>query len=245
MSFKPSEAVAGGGAPDGRYTITGAKVGEYTGKNGKTWPCALILELTTPEGTVFDGCVYSAGKTVLANDEGTGFTGALNNTCNAYDLMVSIVNAGFPEENLDNDCSVLVGLDADWRNQAQRKRTGLGEDNSKPTQILLVTEIHALPGEDAPKATKKLAGKAAAAAPAAKAKAPAGVNAKAASIVSDILTTAGGSLGLQQLKVKVFAAVRQDPAKDQIIGLLGKPEFLGGSDAWTYDADDKTLTVSE
>ena len=77
-------------------------------------------------------------------------------------FISSIVDSGFPEERLENDVSIFKGMRAHVKREAQPKRGGLirtreGQESRVPT-VLLVTEIHAMPGEGRKVSGKKKAG---------------------------------------------------------------------------------------
>lgn len=157
----------------------------------------------------------------------------LTDNCNAAKFILSLLESGFPPDQLGSSVKALIGLKCHVKQHAQPKRQGLirnaGDDKEKT--VLLVTQILAMPGAvpaggaktTAPKTamgtmgTKKApaATPASASASASKVNGAAGAStvvagvderALAADILNDILAEAGGSLVKKELNPLVFRA---------------------------------------
>src|ERR1700730_12639995 len=162
ISVAPSDAISGGGAPDNVDSTIVSMSAVTWDYDGRYEPSAfLAVQFKDDDGTEHDQ-KYSAGdlsKIVPSDDgacfypaEGSSATG-LNNNCNAYLFLGSLVDQGFPEDKLrDEGFQTAVGTRGHLNAIApKKKREGL-EGGNKPISVF--TKIHSMPWE------KKAAGKA-------------------------------------------------------------------------------------
>jgi len=158
VSLKPSDAKEGGGGLIDNIDAVAKEV-KFTlfDYQGKAAPVpAIYAKLVDREdnefeqywsmGSAKDWVPSADGKTLVAS----GTAEALNAGSNGMIMITSLVNAGFPEDKLGDDISVLTGLDAHWSRVAAPKRTGIAQtaraDGKTYEQtILCVDKINKLP----------------------------------------------------------------------------------------------------
>lgn len=252
-SIRPSEMVEGGAVPvDQNLTVKQARFAlyDYNGKAPQT--CAALLALVNDDGQEFIQAYSVAdpsrfipsedGKTLIARGEAQD----LNKSSNFFILMTEFVNAGFPENRLGEDISVLDGYYGFWTGKPEPKRAGLNRpapaDGSVAREKVLSVPsktLH-LPWE------KKLAGKA----PATKSTVPASV-AKAQAADVDTVALAidfvkktikdGETMTRQALASRVFKDLAKDPNKNDVAGAIFKltPEDYITA-GYTLDGDNVT-----
>jgi hypothetical protein len=176
--MNPDTFTAGGLINDIDITISDAQTTTWD-MNGAVSPDTpfLAVEMTDGNGTAHVQ-YYSAGKPEdwAPEDSGEGFVSpsgktGINGTTNLGMFLASLVESGFPKELFDDgNLKVIIGTHAHVL-QKQLERQGLirtGKNASKPSSVLLVSKIHALPGADnATTAKAASTGKAATAKPAA------------------------------------------------------------------------------
>ena len=166
--MNPDTFTVGGVINDIDITITDAGTTTWD-MNGAVSPDTpfLAVEMTDGNGTAHVQ-YYSAGKPEdwQPDADGEGFVSAsgktgINGTTNLGMFLASLVESGFPKELFDDgNLKVIIGTQAHVL-QKQLERQGLirtGKNASRPTSVLLVSKIHALPGaEDAkPAASAKV-----------------------------------------------------------------------------------------
>jgi hypothetical protein len=212
--------------------------------------CALRINYVDDDGQEFEQ-QYSVsdperfipsqdGKTLVA----VGSAEVLSKSSNFYVLMNALVNAGFPENRLEDDVSTLDGLITYNIGMPMPKRAGLA--SSEPAEggrerILSVPDrVIKLPWE-------KGKGKAAPA----KAKAPATdegddeeVTEAALAFVADAVEEIG-TITRQQLATRLFKKEAKNPNKDAIATLLFKPEFQANLLANGYTVDGEEVSKAE
>jgi hypothetical protein len=157
VSLKPSEATSGGLLDDADVHIDSARY-EIFDYQGKSDPApALVLHCTLEDGDEHTE-VLSVGKASdwEPSDDGKelipiGNATTLRTTCKAMHFLTSLVNAGFDEELLDEDPSVLDGLGVhvmrtpvEYKGLEKRKDS---EGREQEFTALTVSEINYLPGE--------------------------------------------------------------------------------------------------
>jgi hypothetical protein len=268
VSLRPSDAQQGGFLDDADVTILGSRftVWDYQGKGEPT--VALKVSMQADGDEQVHEQYYSAGRPdkFQPTEDGKtieplgGATG-LNVSTNALAFLTSLVNAGFPEDRLGEDASVLEGAVVHVNQVAQPKRPGLKDQKDGKT-YLMVTKIIRLPWEAAPHkaapaakgapATKKAAPVAVAiAAPAtpAAAAAPAAESngnmvEKARATVVGILAEKGGTIPKGKLPTEAFRALASDPDRNAVVSLVYKEDFLvesAASGAFGYDGTNVVL----
>lgn len=181
--------------------------------------------------------VPSADGTTL---EAVGSATGINKTTNLAILMNSLVEAGYPEEEIDDDCTAFIGLKCHMVRVPAPKRSGLPETPRADGKVfektnLIVSDIISMPGEA--KAAKGGAkGKATKATT--KGKAAAGGEEdskdKATQVVLDILSDNPKGLDKKKLGQMVFVALKSDPARNSVLQLVFSDEFLNDG-PWTFD----------
>jgi hypothetical protein len=197
VSLKPSEAVAGGVVPqdvfltvkEARFNIFAYMKKDGTpalGRDGQpARTVAMRLKTVSDEGTEFEQ-EYSIGdpkefapsednENASPNDEGKylvsiGQRTAISNSCNFFLYTSNLVNAGFPENKLGDDISVLEGLEAFHIAIPEPKRSGLARpvvEGARERIISVPSQIRKLPWDKVAKkgAAAPVAGKPGAKAP--------------------------------------------------------------------------------
>lgn len=105
------------------------------------------------------------GGSLVPNEEENSKAKGLTTGCNAHVFLTSLQDAGFPPpkewEHPDQIGETIVGTMVHVMRVPQKVRKGFevaeGESD-RPKTILVVTEIHAMPGEDLDEAKAKLGG---------------------------------------------------------------------------------------
>lgn len=172
LSFKLGNFVQGGaGLQDGPYLFKSCttEMFDYGGKFAATPSLkieAVPVILDGKGGFKEDGEAqdqyYSAGSAehVGINKAGTGFVAlgekeTMSKSSNFFIFLDNVVNAGFPEDDFENDVSAFDGVIAIITNIAAPKRTGLksniagGADNKPEREktIPVPSDIVKLPGD--------------------------------------------------------------------------------------------------
>ena len=245
VSFKPSTFVAGG-ALISDIDVTWAEVRfaefDYNGKIPVPIP-TIMAKLVDDDGveTIQYWSVGSSddwspsedGKKLIAASGAT----VIKDSCNGAILMNSIVNAGFPEDKMnDNDITATFqGMKTHVIRQAAPKRNIVKEPRADgrvyEDTVLVVSKIIALPWEK-----KGVAAKGAAKPQSAGATSGDGdeLSTKAVGLVMEILATEGKPVPKQQLVTKVFQAVKSDPDRNKLVQLVHSDQFLGNG-PWGYE----------
>jgi hypothetical protein len=258
VSLKPSDAVTGGGLYDDldvEIKQCRFKLWDYQGAIAKS---ILGLGVTfviddASQGGEFEQ-IYSAGDTkhFVPSDDGreavrVGSQEGLSESSNAILFLRSLVNSGFPENQIGSDVSVFEGTRCHVNRQPQPKRAGLKVgDDEKKKDVLIVTKIHSLPGEKAK--GKKLTGKVAKVAEQVAAGAGTGVDAngavhdKAVETMLAILASKGGTIKKGQIAQAAFQQLAKDPLRNQVTALIFKDEFLSeAGQPWTFSGQEVSL----
>lgn len=258
VSFKPSDFVEGGAVPVDRNLLwekVRFALFNYTKKDGTIVATTTSAEVHYKDD---DGQEFvqnysvgdperfqpsSDGKTLVA----VGAAPNLSKSSNFYLLINSLINAGFPENKVTDDISMLDGLYTYNIGLPEPKRAGLVRPTVEGEQvrervISVPSQILRLPWE-------KSKGKAAAARPAAVKAALAvsaeiadenGIVAKAVEFIGKRVDDSGKAVR-QSVAVAVFRDLAKDPDKDAIAGMIftGGPEFLAALAAQGYSLVDK------
>ena len=214
VSLKPSSFTKGGLVDDVDVTITGAQfvMWSYERADIPEVP-ALKLDLQTETGDVVDQYL-SAGdaKYFVPSEDGSelvavGSRTTLNDNSNMALFMRSLIEVGFDETRIEDDISVLCGVQVHVRRVEQPARAGIvqpvgeGQEARKRT-VLTVTQIISCPWDEPEEKPAEKAAPAKAAPKKAKAKAktakaepaeaPDGSDEVLTSIVQDILGNSDG-----------------------------------------------------
>jgi hypothetical protein len=253
ISVAPSDAISGGGAPDNVDSTIVSMSAVTWDYDGRFEPSAfLAVQFKDDDGTEHDQ-KYSAGdlsKIVPADDgscfypaEGSSATG-LNNNCNAYLFLGSLVDQGFPEDKLrDEGFQTAVGTRGHLNAIApKKKREGL-EGGNKPISVF--TKIHSMPWE------KKAAGKAAPASRSTTGASPKNtasvqstngsgddLNDEAIEAVVAALAKADGPIEVKRLGMAAFQAAPKAAHRKELIKYVVQNDFLEQADApWVIDGE--------
>ncbi len=239
VSLKPSDAVEGGAVPvDMNLLWKEVRFNnfDYTRKSGEIMATtvAIRVKYVNDDGAEYEQ-QYSVGdpERFTVSEDGKSIDGpAMSKSCNAFLLLNSLINAGFPENKLGEDISVLDNLYTFNIGLPEPKRSGLAprpvaEGQVAREKVLSVpSQILRLPWEK--KTGKTAAGKPAAKAAAVTEETEGGdeIVAKAVEFVKNHATD--GKAIRKSLGVAVFKELAKDPDKDAIAGLMfkGTPEFL-------------------
>lgn len=166
VSFRPSLAVDSGLFGDADATILecGFTMWDYNGTQ-KPGP-ALQINFQDIEGKTH-AQYFSAGDAaywVASDDNSTlvpvGDKRTLNSNTNFMRFMASLVNAGFPEDQLDGSITVLNGLECHVARVDAPKRPGLVNpkaESGRPQTVLIVDKIYKFPWEQKPSQITKAA----------------------------------------------------------------------------------------
>lgn len=261
--IRPDAMVTGGLVDDIDVTLDSVRfvLYDYDGKV-QDGVLALHVKMKDDDGTEYDQ-YYSAGdpKFFVPSKDGkmampVGSRTALSSSSNAAQFLISLVNAGFPQEQMEADVSIFESMKVHVNRVAQPKRSGIiknASDNDREKTVLIVTRIIAMPGEEPVKkgGAKTTAGtKAAAPATtkagtkaAPKAAAPADdddVAATLTEVVTTALAEAGGTVTKKDITGIVFRALKDHPARNQAVKLVHTDEFLA-SGPWTFDGSELSL----
>ena len=142
VSIRPSEFVEGGAVPVDRNLLWGPcrfDIFDYTKKDGTVvaTTASAKIHYKDDEGTEYDQH-YSAGDPARFQPSADGKTlealtasENLSKSSNYYVLMNALTNAGFPENKLGEDISVLDGLYTHNIGIPEPKRSGLVRETAE------------------------------------------------------------------------------------------------------------------
>jgi len=257
ISIRPSDMIDSGGAPvDRNMLIKGAKfvIFQYTKKDGSPAlkPDGTPARATAAALTLLDDDGnenlqhYSAGdpeRFVPSSDGKTlvSVSGAesISKSCNFHILMNALVNAGFPENKLDDDISTLDGLYAYWIGVPEPKRPGLvrtAEQEARTRVIPVPSVIQKLPWEKAKAGTRVPA----AGAPKA-AEAEGDTLARTIEFVGTIVDETG-SATRQDLAARIFTDLAKDPNRDAIAAAMFSPAIQAALLAAGFTVEGETIS---
>jgi hypothetical protein len=251
VSLKPSEFVEGGAVPvDRNLTWKECRfdIFDYTKKDGTAAGRATTARITYVDDDAQEFVQhYSVGapERFIPSGDGkqlvaVGQAQALSKSSNYYILMNALINAGFPENKLGEDLSVLDGLYTYNIALPEPKRTGLArvaEEGARERVLSVPSQILKLPWE---KKGGKAPAKAGKAAPVEEAGDNDAVVAKAIALVEKTLID--GETTRQKLAVAVFKGLAKDPDKDAVASLIFKAEFQGALLANGYTIDGEKIS---
>lgn len=255
--LQPSSFTQGGLIDDIDVTIQSSRfeLYDYDGKV-QSPTLALHLSLVDDDGLVSEQ-YYSAGdpKFFVPSKDGkeavpVGSKTTLSAGSNAAMFLVSLVNAGYPEDQMGSDVSVFEGMKVHVGRVAQPKRSGIikgGDDNGREKTVLCVTKIISMPGQ-APvskgkAATPKAAGKAAAPAQQSLPDGGDDLDATLTEVVMEALGEAGGTIAKKAIAQVVFkAAAFSGDAKARAAATkrVFSDEFLTAG-PWSFDGTNITM----
>lgn len=234
ISLRPSEMVEGGAVPvDQNLTIKEARfcLYDYNGKAPMT--TAGRLNLVNDEGVEYTQ-YYSVGdpERFKPSDDGkrlvaVGAAQAVSKSSNFFILANEAVNAGFPENKIGDDITAFEGLYAFWIGLPEPKRSGLVKapvvegQTVREKVVLVPSKIHKLPWEKKAAGAKATAGK-----PPVGMKEeeePGDVTADAVEFIGKVVADGGGSATRQEVAVRAFKDLANDPNRDAIAAAIYAP----------------------
>jgi len=199
---------------------------------------------------------WSSGKLIYfkPSSDGTkavrtpgGTAERLSDSCNAYTLLASIVNAGYPRDKFEDDVSIFNGLHAHVIRVEQKKRAGLdssSEDSPAKTVLTVESIIEPFPWEGGKRKGKgKTTGKAKAA------ESESGnedFDEIAATTIVQILVDAdGGPVKRTSVVGRMLKSLKKSHPDDfkAIIQATNEENFFEDHNDWEYDG--KELEIGE
>lgn len=257
VSLRPSTFAIGGSLLDDvDVTYTRARFGYGYGE-GKAGDDAVTLQvvMTDSDGNEHFG-YYSVGQGFVPSDTGkegddangkflvpVGDKTAPNNSSNFALLLISMVNAGVPEDLFDGDIAQIEGLAGHVNRVPAPKRNNLpsrpGQKANNDPTILVFTALTSLPGEK-PK-TGTVAGKpkpgAAAAKPAAAAAASTGdTDELEMELIGLFAAKSVDSMKKLDIVKGLFGTIEAgNPNKKAILAMAGKEDVLKSLTSFSFD----------
>lgn len=253
-SLKPSDMVEGGGLiQDEDLIVTGAQftIFDYNGKA----PAVPALELVLHREEEGGGAVkqyYSVGKLTdwQPTEDGKGIAvigkaEGISLDSNFGHFSLKLVNAGFPENKLLLDISVLVGLKAHFMREPAPKRSGLKREGGEGREdtILVPDKILKLPWE----ADKEKKGQGKTSFSSAPAPGPATesggndqISEMATEFVLEQLASHPEGISKNQLPTAAFMKYKADKSIDAkirnaVVKLVNEDVYLSGIPLWKYE----------
>jgi len=209
----------------------------------------LAANLKTPDGDQWQ--YWSSGKLEYFKPSSDGHRAIpvstsekLSDSCNAYILLASILNSGYPRDHFVDDVSIFDGMLAHVIRAEQPKRAGLGSDDSKTRTVLTVESIH----EDSPVGVpgKKRKGKAGKAKAAEESESGDDFDEIAATTIVQILVDAdGGPVKRTSVVGRMLKILKKSHPDDfkAIIQATNEENFFEDHNDWEYDG--KNLEIGE
>ena len=154
-----------------------------------------------------------------------GSNTALRKSCKASQFLVSLVNAGFPADSLDDSIGNIEGLHCHLSQKPVPKGSfgGTHDDQGRPKTILLCDTVNLdgtqVAGDSASAATGTV---------------PAGSDPTA--MIMDILAKAGKPIEIPDLYQAMFEQLKDDPNRNNVIKAVGAGDNKFLKDGpWTFD----------
>lgn len=253
ISFKPSDAIAGGLFQDVDVTVIKSRACVYD-YNGKVSPPSLAVHMTLAleDGTTEEQ-YYSVGALnrmapaeategepltnlgdegpYIVNAEGSTATG-LSTSCNFHFFLAEAVGAGFPAEKLeDGNVSVFDGMVFHAIRKPQPKRDNMPDQTDAqkakgPRSVLVPNKIVKYPWDT------KTTGKAkTAAAAAGGGKASTDLNAVAFGTLQEVLGKSNGSITTENVRKLALLALFSNksvsvPDRNKVVGMVTDAKWL-------------------
>lgn len=253
VSIRPSDFGKGGGLIDDvDVTIKEARWAPWD-YNGKAAMVTAARVLYIDAEDVEHPAYYSIGndgtKSFVPSKDGKklskiGDKEQLAESCNFFQFISSVVNAGYPEDQIDgSDISFLDGMSVHVKREAQPTRTGIKrEEGAREQTVLCISKIYEKGAKGGKTAAKPAAKTAAGKTNGSAAAVDSDLDAKAADAVLSVLGEAGGSLTKAKLSSALFAHLKGDPDSTKVISLAFKNDFLAAEGRpWTFSGTEVSL----
>lgn len=242
VGLGPSGYVEGGGLLD-NVDVVWDKVRfemfNYGGRSVSAVP-ALKVDMKLEDGSTVEQ-YFSAGSAAdwAPSSDGTklvsiGNARGINKGCNMAILIGSLIEAGFPEDKISDDCTVFEGLQAHVVRVKAPERKGIvrqprADGREYEQTNLVVDKIHKLPWD-------KGSGKKASGTGSAPEAGDDDFEEKMFGIVMEILSEADGPVDKKKLSSLVFAKMKGDKDRNKGSQIAFKDDFLS-SGPWNFDGE--------
>ncbi len=249
IGLGPSGFVEGAGLLDNvdvKFKKVRFEMFDYGGKSISAVP-ALKIEMEQEDGSSAEQ-YFSAGSAAdwSPSKDGTklvsvGNARGINKGCNMAILINSIIEAGFPEDKITDDCTVFEGMEVHVIRVKAPERKGIVKqpraDGKEYEQTNLVVDaIHKLPWETK-KGGSKGTSKASTGASNEESEGEESFEDKMFGIVLGVLSDAGDKpIDKKALSQKVFVAMKGDADRNKGAQMAFNDEFLS-SGPWDFDGE--------
>lgn len=254
VSFNPDTFVSAGLADDFDGEITRARYvkWDYNGSRPDNPILAAAITVQPDEESGYDEFTqyYSAGDLQYfvpsddgdnEEDEGTGIMQvghrpALNRNSNWAQFMIALGEAGFDGGGAGEDITTLEGMRAHFNRIPQPKRGGVQntDEEGRVREIMVVTEVLEAPGSKKSKGKGRGSSKSAS-------NGSAELDERLVEVIVGALAEEE-ELSKSQLPQFVMKAF-DGKEKTQAVKRVMDAAFLGAQDAFTFDADEGTLSL--
>ena len=185
-------------------------------------------------GKATDWLPSDDGKTLTPVGKATG----LANSSNWAIFVTALVNAGFPENKIEDDITCFEGLEGHVDRIPAPERKGLVNKKEDAT-VLVMTKIHKLPWE---KKGKKGSGSSSSKSssngknsPSSSSDTGSAVTGKASSFILGVLAKYPDGIEKSLLPTEAFSMLKDDPDRNAIVKLIFEDEFLNSSENWKLE----------
>lgn len=260
VSLRPSDAVESSKFDDVDVVLKSVRTCffDYNGKIAAPGAPAIEVEFENVSDQSTFKEHYTAGdaaKLVPSSDgrrfepvitDGGSSPAGLGKNSNAMQLITSILNAGFPEDRLTDEVTPFTGLKAHMNRVTQNSAKNSKDKGAQDRTVLVVTKIHALPGEKGASAgakkgpAKVLQGPTPAPAAAQGGDDADDINALAVATVMEVLGEAGTPLSVKDVNTKVFGKLGTNPLRNRVVQRMYQKDFFP-SGPWTFE--NQTLSL--
>ena len=245
VGFRPTDFTDGGGLLDNAdvaWKSCEFVMWDYNGNGPQTPALKVVMDHEGEEVEQF----FSAGKADdwAPSKDGTklipvGNATGINRKSNLAILINSLVDAGFPEDKIEDDVSVFEGLKCHMVRKPAEKRPGLVRTPRADGKVfeatnLVVDEIQQLPWEK-----KAASGKKAAPKDTEQEQETGGgddddVEQEAIAAIMEVLEKNPKGIDKKKLAAQVFTKVKASKNRNAISQLVYKDEFLS-TGPWTFE----------
>lgn len=258
VSLRPSDQQQGGLLDDVDVTLKSLTFCEWDYNGAISDPVlAICVEMETDDGQEVEPQYFSCGdlKRMNPTADGKGLDGAsrgLNQSSNGGVFLKSIVDAGFPEDRIENTLSTFENTNVHVNRIPQKQRAGFTvtkKNDQYQATVLVVTGINRLPWEkEGTKTAARPVTGAAGRAPVQPTQQSEDTEAnldvvdEAMSILTSAIDANGGKLPMNRIAMKTLKALAGNPNANEIRALFQNTDFLNGIDG--VDFDGTTLSTS-